>query len=141
MKKSPFRSRGSRLSGFTLVELLVVIGIIAILAGILLSVVGPAIHSAKQAKAANFAGQIQTAVLAYDTEYGVYPIPTNTVKDYTIADNDATDWGDLIDALCGNIKPSTGIAATQTIIANTRAISFLTLRTSDVDKNDAPLNP
>jgi len=141
MKKSPSRSRVSRRSGFTLVELLVVIGIIAILAGILLSVVGPAIRSAKQAKAANLASQIQTAALAYYAEYGVYPVPTGTTTDYIIQDTEAAKWGILIDVLCGNISASKGTAVPATTITNTRAIPFLTLRTTDVDANDAPLNP
>jgi prepilin-type N-terminal cleavage/methylation domain-containing protein len=142
MKKSLSRSRLSRFSGFTLVELLVVIAIIAILAAILLGVAGPAIRSAQRAKAANLANQIQTAASAYDTEYGVYPVPTGTTGDYTIADlsGNAGTWGTLIDVLCGNVSPSTGIAVPAGTIANTRGIAFLTLRTTDVDKSDAPLN-
>lgn len=141
MKKSLSRSRVSRLSGFTLVELLVVIGIIAILAGILLGVTGPAFRAAQRVKAANLASQIQTAASAYDTEYGVYPVPSGTAADYTIADNDAADWGVLIDALCGNISASKGTAVPATTIANSRVIAFLTFRSTDVDTHDAPLNP
>jgi prepilin-type N-terminal cleavage/methylation domain-containing protein len=143
MKRIPSHPRFGKASGFTLIELLVVIAIIAILAAVLVGAGGAAINSAKRAKAANTATQIQTACLNYYTEYSVYPVPTGTTGDYTIADLTANKaaWGILIDALSGNISPSTGTAVAATTIANTRSIAFLTLKNSDVDANDAPLNP
>jgi len=145
MKQSLTRPRLSKLSGFTLVELLVVIGIIAILAGVLLSAGGTAIKASLRLKAANTAGQIQTACMNYFTEYSVYPVP-NTVNgtDYTIQDTAirAADWGVLVEALSGNIKPSTGLAAPAGLaISNTRGIAFLSLKAADVDTHDAPKNP
>jgi prepilin-type N-terminal cleavage/methylation domain-containing protein len=144
MKHFLCRSRPAKPSSFTLVELLVVIAIISILASVILYAGNLALKSAKRAKAANMATQIQTACLGYYTEYSIYPVGTATTDSAipaSINDSDATDWGNLIEALCGNIKPSTGLAATQTAIANTRGIAFLTLKTSDVDTHDAPLNP
>jgi prepilin-type N-terminal cleavage/methylation domain-containing protein/prepilin-type processing-associated H-X9-DG protein len=69
---------GSRLHGFhgfTLVELLVVIGIIAVLIGILLPVLGKARESANVAKCASNIRQIATAVLMYEREQKVLPGP------------------------------------------------------------------
>ena len=140
--KHRFSSRRSLSnSGFTLVELLVVIGIIAILAGVLLSAGTSAIRAAKRASAANTASQIQVACTSYYTEYGVYPIPsTSAGTDYNITDGDEGSWGTLICALSGNINPTTG-AATTGNIANTRGISYLSFKASDVSAAGAPKNP
>jgi prepilin-type N-terminal cleavage/methylation domain-containing protein len=146
MKFSNFRVRGSQSYGFTLVELLVVMAIIAILAGVLFTAGTAAIRAALRAKAQNTANQIQTAASAYYTEYSVYPIPTTAVAgmDFYISDSNTTDWPNLIEALCGNVSPSnTSVTVTPTV-PNTRGIAFLQLKASDVDyKNniDAPVNP
>jgi prepilin-type N-terminal cleavage/methylation domain-containing protein len=148
MKQSRVRSRSSKLSSFTLIELLVVIGIIAILAAVLLPAANLAIKAAKRARAATMASQIQTAAMAYYTEYGVYPVGTATAdgtSPASIADlaANATAWQNLICSLCGNNHPSTGLAYTAVAATptNSRGIAFLTMRTSDVDSSDAPLNP
>jgi len=142
MKLSYLRS--SRRSGFTLVELLVVIAIIAVLASVTLVGVSAALAAAKRAKANSTASQLQAAVLNYYTEYGVYPIPTGTAAgDYVIKDaqgNDA-DWGNLVCALSGNINPSTGKPVTGDPVPNTRAIAYLTFKSSDVDAAGTPKNP
>lgn len=132
--------RASRNSGFTLVELLVVIGIIAILAGVLLSAGTSAIRAAKRASAANTASQIQVACTSYYSEYGVYPIPPPGGADYVIADTDEGSWGNLICALSGNINPVTG-AATTSPVTNTRGISYLSFKASDLSPAGAPKNP
>jgi prepilin-type N-terminal cleavage/methylation domain-containing protein len=143
MKPFTLPYRSSKRAGFTLVELLVVIGIIAILASVILSAGGNALKAAERAKANNLANQIQTSCIAYYTEYSVYPVPTGTATgaDYFIGDTDATNWKSLIQALCGNIDPYTGTGNQTPTTPNTRAIGFLNLRPADVDVNDAPLNP
>lgn len=59
--------------GFTLVELLTVIAIIGILAGILIPVVGAARKSANKAKTRAQFNQWGTALQAYRAEYGYWP--------------------------------------------------------------------
>jgi len=63
-------------TAFTLVELLVVISIIAILAGLSFPAVSGAMDSAKKTQAKSNAVQIAGAVSAYDMEYG--KLPTNS---------------------------------------------------------------
>src|SRR5271163_509313 len=66
----PSRTR----SGFTLIELLTVIAIIAILMGLLLPALNAAKNAAKKASAKNDLTQMTTAVKAFYTDYGTYPI-------------------------------------------------------------------
>jgi len=66
----PSRTR----SGFTLIELLTVIAIIAILMGLLLPALNAAKNAAKKAQAKNDLTQLVTAVKAFYTDYGVYPV-------------------------------------------------------------------
>src|SRR5438552_10403338 len=60
--------------GFTLIELLVVIAIIAILIGLLFPAFSTVQDQAKRTQAKNDLTQIVSAVNAYYTEYGKYPV-------------------------------------------------------------------
>ena len=73
-------------AAFTLVELLVVISIIAILAGLSFPAVSGAMDSAKKTQAKSNAVQIATAVSAYEMEYGKLPTFTGTTVDKTLVD-------------------------------------------------------
>ena len=158
--KTPLAHRVTNRHGFTLVELLVVMGIIAILAAVSMSVGTVVLNMAKRTKAANTATQIQTAALQYYTEYSVYPTPVGAASgDFGLTDSDtaigtgtAGSWGKLIQCLSGMISPSAGtnVSATETLYLNSRQIAFLTFKASDVDNGttsttlkdtDAPLNP
>ncbi len=67
-------------SGFTLVELLVVMVIIAILMGLLFPAINVARQSAYKAQAANDLQQIVGAVKGYYADYGKYPLTDAQVK-------------------------------------------------------------
>src|SRR5688500_17446134 len=58
---------------FTLIEILVVIGIIVLLAGILVPMVGRAMRQAKQTRTAADLQSIATALEAFKTDHGSYP--------------------------------------------------------------------
>lgn len=101
--------------GFTLLELLVVIAIIVVLAGLLFPAVQSVLERAKKVQAKNDLTQIVTAVNAYYTEYGKYPIAT------TENALDATQTADLFYTLRG-VASGANSGNTQ----NTRQIVFMT---------------
>jgi len=63
--------------GFTLIELLIVIGIIVVLLGLAFPVFQGVQDRARKVQAKNDVTQIVTAVNAFYTEYGKYPIATD----------------------------------------------------------------
>jgi prepilin-type N-terminal cleavage/methylation domain-containing protein len=70
MKIHPFRFAGR---GFTLIELLVVISIIAILAGLLLPVLGKARKSAQVTRAKTEINTLMGAITSYENDYSRFP--------------------------------------------------------------------
>ena len=61
------------LRSFTLVEILVVVSIIGLLAGLAIPAVGGALASARKAKVSAMAHQIRTAISQFNMEYGFFP--------------------------------------------------------------------
>src|SRR5712671_3797851 len=70
-----------RAAAFTLIELLVVIVIIAVLMGLAFPVFSSIQNQAKKTQAKNDLTQIVTAVNAFYTEYGKYPLPSSATSD------------------------------------------------------------
>jgi prepilin-type N-terminal cleavage/methylation domain-containing protein len=109
--------RHSNERAFTLIELLVVIAIIIILAGLLFAGLRGAQEQARRTQAKNDLTQIVTAVNAYYTEYGKYPI--NTAVKGTGDAAYSTDNNAVFDVLRSMTGTTPGNAL------NPRAIHFI----------------
>ncbi|MCK6490108.1 MAG: type II secretion system GspH family protein [Planctomycetes bacterium] len=130
---SLIHSRHAGSPGFTLIELLVVISIIAILAGMLMPVLGIVQDNARRARCASNQKQLVLAMVAYANDYdGAWPArPTAAANGPQVAANAGTDpftgpaslellavamGGDLMPAIftcAGNptVKPAAAAAA------------------------------
>ncbi len=72
--------RENRLAAFTLVELLTVIAIIAILAGLLLAAGSGIMKKAARSRASAEIQAMSTALEAYKTDNGIYPVGNTTAS-------------------------------------------------------------
>src|SRR5437763_4228721 len=99
---------------FTLIELLVVIVIIAVLMGLAFPVFQSIQNQARKTQAKNDVTQIVTAVNAFYTEYGKYPLPSTATNDATATYGSSNSNKTLFDELRGI-----------TIALNTRQIVFI----------------
>ena len=102
----------AREGAFTLVELLVVISIIGMLAGLMSVAIPKAMESGKKAKAKGELTAIVAAVKAYKQEYGRWP-GTNTISDTTFQDDNSKY---LLAALGGT---------NNTLVQNPKSVRFL----------------
>lgn len=124
----------SRAKAFTLIELLIVISIIAILAGLAFPAVNGAINSARKAQARNDVQQIVAAVKAFQSEYGRMPTtespgtdPNNEWSDtYNQSDNDS-----IMRILMAAESGSSGL--------NSKNIVFLSAKTTKNKKGGVDL--
>src|SRR6476619_6987187 len=71
-------SCGHRYNAFTLIELIVVVGIIAILSALVLSTVGYARKKAARARAETEIAAMSAACESYKADYGIYPRGNDT---------------------------------------------------------------
>jgi len=113
---------------FTLIELLVVIAIIAILIGMLFPAFSAVQNQARRTQAKNDLTQIVTAVNAYYTEYGKYPL--------VAADTIYGPAGSLNDELFYTLRAIDAGTANAGNAANPRKIVFI----NPPDVKD-PVNP
>jgi prepilin-type N-terminal cleavage/methylation domain-containing protein len=121
-------------SAFTLIELLVVIAMIVILAGLLVPAFQAVQNQARKTQAKNDLTQIVTAVNAFYTEYGQYPVPSTASAGTDIVFTAAlgglpsygNDW--LLNELRGCTASDTAscsVSANGQTLINTRQIVYI----------------
>src|SRR5437868_3842900 len=99
------RSWAPRRAGFTLVELLVVIGIIVLMVGLLLPAINGAREVAKRTRATAEIRQVETAIGLYKAKFNVTYLPAfgggpngtfRLCSCYTDANGNALPWPEVI---------------------------------------------
>jgi len=121
-----------RKNAFTLIELLMVIAIIGILAGILIPTVGAVRKQANIAASKSQLSNYVTAITMFKGEYGYLPFIT-AAGDQTIDLSSGTQSEDFIKTLSGR-DPSTGNPVTEG--GNRRRIAFHSFSDSEFLLND-----
>ena len=107
---------------FTLIELLVVIVIISILAGLLLPVVSKVTNSAYKTSTKAAELQIVGAINSFQTDYGMYPVPTTSQATGTPGTSDLTFLPSVSNAPLFTVLRAT--EPTGTTQVNTRAVVY-----------------
>ncbi len=105
-------------SGFTLVELLVVITIIGLLAGLLLPAINGAVRSAKEAAVASEISLLDQALASFKTRYGDYPPSFVVLDESGLYANNAQ----LVQAVQTYFQQVGGLTGTQLNTQTTKAI-------------------
>jgi prepilin-type N-terminal cleavage/methylation domain-containing protein len=135
--------------GFTLIELLSVIGIIAVLVALLFPAIKSALIKAEVTRAQSGISNLSTALRAYYTEYGKWPVTDTAYSSYIIDQNFV--------ALLGGANPATppiptgytynnysgnfGPIGTAIFNGNPRGIHFLDFKASDLDVGGTYIDP
>jgi prepilin-type N-terminal cleavage/methylation domain-containing protein len=149
---SPMKTFPRSNRAFTLIELLTVIAIIALLAGLLFPAIKSAMLKAEVTKAQVQISNLQTAIKSYYTEYGRWPVMDNTVGTvnsnytYTVdtnfvallqgANNTATITGGG-----GFPPPAFTPVSTSSLQGNPRQIHFMEFKSSELDPVLGYLDP
>jgi prepilin-type N-terminal cleavage/methylation domain-containing protein len=117
--------KNSRKTGaFTLIELLVVIAIIAILIGLLFPAFQAVQNQARRTQAKNDLTQIITAVNAFYTEYGKYPLAAGIITDTTFGPGGIPATNETLFTELRGCTAAAGSCPAAAVI-NTRQIAFI----------------
>lgn len=116
MKKAGHRN------GFTLVELMVVIGVILILVSIIVPTIGSAKKAALRTKAQSDIKMLHSAISAFKNEYNRYPLCTTAAD---MANDKEYDNARLVDTLCADDS-----------VDNPRGIPFLEPNAASMDDGE-----
>ena len=73
---------------FTLIELLIVIAIIGILAGLVFPALGTVRNNAKRSKASTECQSLKTAIIMYESEFSCWPVKVSGSSDTTVSGSD-----------------------------------------------------
>jgi prepilin-type N-terminal cleavage/methylation domain-containing protein len=111
-------------TAFTLIELLVVIAIIAILIGLLFPAFQAVQNQAKRTQAKNDLTQIVTAVNAFYTEYGKYPLAAGITIDTTFGPGGSPATNETLFTELRACTAATGSCPAAATL-NTRQIVFI----------------
>ena len=113
-----------RAAAFTLIELLVVIAIIAILIGLLFPAFQAVQNQARRTQAKNDLTQIVTAVNAFYTEYGKYPLAAGITTDTTFGPGGSPATNQTLFTELRGCTAAAGSCPSAAVI-NTRQIAFI----------------
>ena len=83
---------------FTLIELLIVIAIIGILAGLVFPALGTVRNNAKSSKASTECQSLKTAIIMYESEFSCWPAKTSGSSDALVS---STDYIEMCKILTG----------------------------------------
>ena len=129
-QNSELRTRNPEIRSFTLIELMVVMAIIALMAGALLPALRFARDATKKHVARTDMSNLGTALKAFHLEYGYWP--------------QTTSWTEMGTMLNANNHPYTGMPAAAGWASNNnpRAIQFMEFKTTNqIDVAGALLDP
>lgn len=125
-------------NAFTLIELLMVIAIIGILAGILIPTVGAVRKQANVAASKSQITSYLTAIQMFKGDYGYYPLVTGTGESEKFELNSPANCTELIKTLTGRDTDG-GVLSNEDAkdTGNRRKASYLSLSDSDFLLDDA----
>lgn len=111
-----------RRKAFTLIELLIVIAIIGLMAGLLMPTISNAMKSVRKSSSKNFMTQLASAIENYKAEYGYYPQFLTEKNRVNLADGSNTE--NLVKALTGKNIDGTSLSTADRNKYNRRMQKF-----------------